>query len=130
VVAGVAVASRPASPATKSGHKKCPATPGVTQLALMNYSAGLPQTGTTIRINQGDILTVHLLRSGASTWTIVADDDSVLQPNGSPSTQTDPTAPGGTDDVVVFIAIGTGQAIVTGTGGGGSFRLTVNVGCG
>lgn len=116
----------PAPPGPTPAKCPTPAPGTVTGHAPVNYAAGYPQTGTTLVMDVGDVLTVTLLRTGSAPWIIQEDDPTIVIASQN-TTQPDPNS-GGTDDVSVFTAVGPGMTTIRGSGNG-TFTLIVKVMC-
>jgi predicted secreted protein len=130
-VTAIALLSRSQSAPSAPAKQTCPVNPNVAATPPMAYSAGFAQTGTTLTINVGDTLRVHLLRpgSGAGTqWTLTMDDDSELHLDKQ-TTGPELGSPFGTSDIWEFTAVAPGAVNLTGSVGG-SWHMQVKVVCG
>jgi len=96
-------------------------------------SANYNSNGTTLSMNVGDGLKTSLLMTNGADWSFSSSDSSVLPVPTAASTQaSDPNAPGGTDQVDMWTAVGEGTAVITGTSSSSAaakqtWKLTVNV---
>ena len=106
--------------ATKSGNAFGGSVP-------KQLSANYNSNGTTLAMNVGDSLKTSLLMTGGQPWTFANTNPSVLAMPTMNSTATDPNVPGGTDQVDSWAAIGEGTAVISGTSGTQTWKMTINV---
>lgn len=128
IVTAIVLLNRSQGAPAPAAPKTCPVNPNVAAMPPMAYAAGFAQTGTTLTINQGDTLRVHLLRpGGGQEWTLTPDDDSELRLDKK-TTGPESGSLHGTADIFEMTAVAPGVVVLTGSGAG-SYKLTVKVVC-